>query len=55
MRHLAAVQMELFLNGLDDYPWTGPELAEVERETLEADVPRAIGKSGHSPAPWFLV
>lgn len=52
--HLTAAMMDIFLNGLESYPWSGRAYEEEERLALQNGILHAVGESGHPAAVLFL-
>ena len=51
---LAPVMMELFLHGLESYPYSGSGYQDAEARALRYGILAAVGESGHPSAEWFL-
>ena len=54
MRELAPLMMDLYLAGLNEYRWSSPEAAPMERRALVRGLLGAIGRSGHRASVFFL-
>lgn len=55
LRHVAPLMIELFLKGMETYPWSSPADAEAEGTALRRGLLMAIGRSGHAASVHFVI